>query len=168
MAALVGKVGIVMKGAWSSSSAYEVLDAVSYDNGLYIAKQAVPANTVPTNTTYWQLAVNTGYPKTVVNITPEEGFTIVTNRSYRINDIVIIDIDMTSQNAITSRTRVGKISDAFGYPKATTRFICPGSASEGGTLGQRTNGYIDIGGAIRIGDDGPNIKDFHIAITYVV
>lgn len=60
MATLVGKVGIVMKGAWSSSTAYEVLDAVSYNNGLYIAKQAVPANTVPTNTTYWQLALSTG------------------------------------------------------------------------------------------------------------
>lgn len=58
MATLVGKVGIVMKGAWSSSAPYEVLDAVSYNNGLYIAKQAVPANTVPTNTTYWQPAVD--------------------------------------------------------------------------------------------------------------
>lgn len=50
----LGKVGIVMKGTWSSSAAYEVLDAVSYNSGLYIAKQAVPANTLPTNTTYWQ------------------------------------------------------------------------------------------------------------------
>jgi len=58
MATDLGKVGIVMKGDWSNSATYEELDAVSYNNGLYIAKQAVPANTVPTNTTYWQLAVN--------------------------------------------------------------------------------------------------------------
>ena len=58
MATLVGKVGIVMKGDWSSSPTYEALDAVSYNGGLYIAKQAVPANTAPTNTTYWQIATD--------------------------------------------------------------------------------------------------------------
>ena len=58
MATLVGKVGIVAKGAWNNSATYEVLDAVSYNNGLYIAKQAVPANTVPTNATYWQVALS--------------------------------------------------------------------------------------------------------------
>lgn len=57
MATNVGKVGIVMKGTWSSSATYEVLDAVQYNNGTYIAKQAVPANTAPTNTTYWQAAM---------------------------------------------------------------------------------------------------------------
>ena len=57
MATDLGKVGMVMKGAWSSSATYEVLDAVSYNGGLYIAKQAVPANTAPTNTTYWQAAI---------------------------------------------------------------------------------------------------------------
>ena len=58
MATDLGKVGIVMKGDWSSSATYEALDAVSYNNGLYIAKQAVPANTTPTNTTYWQQAIS--------------------------------------------------------------------------------------------------------------
>lgn len=57
MATLIGKVGVVMKGGWSSSATYETLDAVSYYNSLYIAKRAVPANTTPTNTTYWQKAV---------------------------------------------------------------------------------------------------------------
>lgn len=58
MATLVGKVGMVMKGDWSSSATYEALDAVSYNNALYIAKQNVPANTAPTNTTYWQVAID--------------------------------------------------------------------------------------------------------------
>ena len=57
MATDIGKVGIVMKGTWSSSATYEVLDAVSYNGGFYITKQAVPANTEPTNTTYWQAAL---------------------------------------------------------------------------------------------------------------
>lgn len=58
MATDLGKVGMRMRGTWDSSTAYEVLDAVSYNNGLYVAKQAVPAGTLPTNTTYWQVAVN--------------------------------------------------------------------------------------------------------------
>ena len=60
MATDLGKVGMRMRGDWSSSATYEVLDAVSYSGGLYVAKQAVPANTAPTNTTYWQAAI---YPK---------------------------------------------------------------------------------------------------------
>ena len=58
MATDLGKVGMRMRGNWDSSTAYEVLDAVTYNNALYIAKQNVPANTVPTNTTYWQVAIN--------------------------------------------------------------------------------------------------------------
>ena len=58
MATDLGKVGMRMRGAWSSSATYEVLDAVQYNNGTYIAKQAVPANTAPTNTTYWQSAID--------------------------------------------------------------------------------------------------------------
>ena len=58
MATDIGKVGMVVKGAWSSASTYEILDVVSYNNGLYVAKQDVPANTAPTNTTYWQVAID--------------------------------------------------------------------------------------------------------------
>ena len=58
MATDLGKVGMVMKGDWSSSATYETLDVVSYSGSLYVAKQNVPANTLPTNTTYWQAAVS--------------------------------------------------------------------------------------------------------------
>lgn len=68
MATDIGKVGIVMKGDWSSSATYEVLDAVSYENGLYIAKYSVPAGTEPTNTTYWQKAITTPPAKTAINL----------------------------------------------------------------------------------------------------
>ena len=57
MATDLGKVGIVMKGAYNSANTYEELDAVKYNTGTYIAKQAVPAGTTPTNTTYWQEAL---------------------------------------------------------------------------------------------------------------
>ena len=55
----IGRAGMVMKGDYNSASTYETLDAVSYANGLYVAKQNVPAGTVPTNTTYWQSAIDT-------------------------------------------------------------------------------------------------------------
>lgn len=58
MATDLGKVGMVMKGNYNSASTYEALDAVSYNNGLYVAKQEVPAGTAPTNTTYWQPAID--------------------------------------------------------------------------------------------------------------
>ena len=56
----VGRVSFVMKGAWNLATAYEKLDAVTYDGSLYIAKQDVPGGTAITNTTYWQLAVEKG------------------------------------------------------------------------------------------------------------
>ena len=58
MATDLGKVGMVTKGTWSNSTTYEVLDTVTYNGTLYVAKQAVPAGTLPTNTTYWQNAVD--------------------------------------------------------------------------------------------------------------
>ena len=54
----IGRAGMVMKGDYNSASTYETLDAVTYNNALYIAKQNVPAGTTPPNTTYWQRAVS--------------------------------------------------------------------------------------------------------------
>lgn len=58
MGTLIGRVGMVVKGAWDSSVAYDTMDVVTYSNSTYIAKQALPAGTLPTNTTYWQLALD--------------------------------------------------------------------------------------------------------------
>lgn len=58
MATLIGRVGMVIKGDWDSSVAYDTLDVVTYNNNTYIAKQASPAGTLPTNTTYWQLSLD--------------------------------------------------------------------------------------------------------------
>lgn len=57
MATDLGKVGIRIRGTWNSSNTYETMDLVYYNNSSYIAKQAVPANTTPTDTTYWQVAL---------------------------------------------------------------------------------------------------------------
>ncbi len=55
-----GRVAIVPKGDWDSSEAYKRLDAVTYNNILYIAKKVVPKNTAVTNTDYWMLSVAGG------------------------------------------------------------------------------------------------------------
>lgn len=63
----LGKVGIVAKGTWNNSSTYEALDVVAYNGGTYIAKQNVPANTLPTNTTYWQVGLANTYASVLCN-----------------------------------------------------------------------------------------------------
>lgn len=58
MATLVGRAGLVLKGAWDSDATYDIMDVVTYNNSVYIAKQLVPAGTLPTNTTYWMVAID--------------------------------------------------------------------------------------------------------------
>ena len=120
----LGKVGIVMKGAWSSSPTYEALDAVSYNGGLYIAKQAVPANTAPTNTTYWQSAIdlasaNVSYTKNADNVSSLSG------EIRKSGDIVTINANLTLNGAVNGSGSVlitvaalgipGNTRDLFGY-----------------------------------------------------
>lgn len=56
----LGKVAVTPKGAWSNSTAYEVLDIVTNSGSAYMAKQAVPAGTALSNTSYWILLVEKG------------------------------------------------------------------------------------------------------------
>jgi len=55
----LGRVGIVLKGAYSAQTAYKRLDLVSYEGRSYIALQDATAK-VPTNTAYWQKATLNG------------------------------------------------------------------------------------------------------------
>lgn len=86
MATNVGRVGIVMKGTWSSSATYEGLDAVTYNGALYIAKQDVPANTLPTNATYWQAALElTTQIYSLTDVKLEYSSSGATNPTFTIN-----------------------------------------------------------------------------------
>lgn len=67
---LVGRVGLEVKGAWDSSVAYATMDVVTYNNSTYIAKQAVPAGTLPTNTTYWELSLDASLLQTKTMSSP--------------------------------------------------------------------------------------------------
>lgn len=49
----LGKAGVRPRSAWSSGTAYEKNDIVSYQGSSYISLQAVPAGTAITNTAYW-------------------------------------------------------------------------------------------------------------------
>lgn len=48
----LGQVAIVPRGAYSSSTAYNKLDAVTYQGGTFLCLQAATGK-APTNTTYW-------------------------------------------------------------------------------------------------------------------
>ena len=52
-----GRVAIVPKGDLSAAVEYKRLDAVAFNNTLYIAKKAVPAGTLPTDTEYWMKCI---------------------------------------------------------------------------------------------------------------
>ena len=54
--AIAGKVAILPKGEWNSAVSYEKLDAVSYDNALYIAKKP-SVGQVPTDGEYWMFCL---------------------------------------------------------------------------------------------------------------
>lgn len=50
------------QGEWSASAAYAYLDLVSYQGSSYVATKAVPAGTLPTDTSYWMLSAEKGEP----------------------------------------------------------------------------------------------------------
>ena len=55
------QVTIKPRGEWSSSvSDYKRLETITYNGSSYMALQDVPQNTLPTNTTYWQLIAKCG------------------------------------------------------------------------------------------------------------
>lgn len=53
-ASSAGRVLLLPKGDYNSATTYKPLDYVNYNGSTYVCKQQC-TNTVPTNTTYWQL-----------------------------------------------------------------------------------------------------------------
>ena len=108
----LGKVGMVMKGTYNSANTYEVLDAVSYNNGLYIAKQAVPAGTLPTNTTYWQNAIDLTAASTVNAIAFGNRLKDVVGGYILLGKMVIVSLSCTSNYTGAGKLTVGQIAAA--------------------------------------------------------
>ena len=59
MAIDLGRVLLIPKGEWNSTTAYTKLDLVSYQGSSYVCTVA-NTNQVPTNTSYWQLSAQKG------------------------------------------------------------------------------------------------------------
>jgi hypothetical protein len=113
----LGKVGMRARGDWNSSTAYEVLDVVTYNNGLYIAKQAVPANTAPTNTTYWQLAVNGSTE--IVTLTNAITFTSNAQESFDFADYKDYYLLAVYTNNMTALVLGSTVVSAYNFNKQT-------------------------------------------------
>ena len=56
--AIAGRVAIVPKGYWSANATYKRLDAVTYNNALFIAKKEVSVGILPTNIEYWMKSID--------------------------------------------------------------------------------------------------------------
>ena len=56
--AIAGRVAIVPKGDWSADATYKRLDAVTYNNALFIAKKEVSVGILPTNIEYWMKSID--------------------------------------------------------------------------------------------------------------
>jgi hypothetical protein len=108
-----------MKGDYNSASTYEALDAVSYQNGLYVAKQNVPAGITPANTAYWQCAIDAG------SLLP---------RGYASVDELSTDTDYTADadGVLICSISTGGVA-TFWSNSLTAGFIISGGASNSNT-----------------------------------
>lgn len=52
--------GLVPKGAYNAATDYAVGDSVDYNGSSYVMFSDAPANTLPTDTTYWQVLAEKG------------------------------------------------------------------------------------------------------------
>ena len=88
--AIAGRVAIVPKGEWGSSISYEKLDAVSYDNALYIAKKP-SVGQVPTDGEYWMFclqSIDYAEFEKIINGTTTVGIADKANKDKNGDDIV--------------------------------------------------------------------------------
>lgn len=149
----IGRAGMVMKGNYNSAATYETLDAVSYNNGLYIAKQNVPVNILPTNTTYWQRAATATdiTTKTAIEFTTNSGFTVSQNDSYSIADgFIYVRLQILADTALNSRAQIGQFSGII--PNTYIAVIGISSSTPGSYVDGVINGFIDTLGNLYLGD----------------
>lgn len=84
-----GRVLIMPKGAWNTTDTYSMLDLVSYNGSSYVAKTSVPANTLPTNTSYWQLSAYGGSTSNVDGNFALTETTDYASRNYTVGDFLV-------------------------------------------------------------------------------
>lgn len=118
-----GRVAIVPKGDWSAAVEYKRLDAVAYNNTLYIAKKAVPAGTLPTDTEYWMKCVVGGAGSIA---TTEDAGTVKAGADIGVDSTgeMILKTDFTEQSDLTELTGTEDRQTFFGkIAKAVSTLI---------------------------------------------
>ena len=118
-----GRVAIVPKGDWSAAVEYKRLDAVAYNNTLYIAKKAVPAGTGTTNTEYWMKCVVGGAGSIA---TTEDAGTVKAGVDIVVDSTgeMILKTDFTEQSDLTELTGTEDRQTFFGkIAKAVSTLI---------------------------------------------
>lgn len=118
-----GRVAIVPKGDWSAAVEYKRLDAVAYNNTLYIAKKAVPAGTGTTNTEYWMKCVVGGAGSIA---TTEDAGTVKAGADIGVDSTgeMILKTDFTEQSDLTELTGTEDRQTFFGkIAKAVSTLI---------------------------------------------
>lgn len=172
----VGRVSFVMKGAWNLATAYEKLDAVSYNGSLYIAKQNVPGGTAITNTTYWQLAAEKGDQGEIGGVNSVNGRTgavtglaeedavggtlrqlLAVSKSINFNDTAWVDLGTLNWTAI-SRTRFETSSPLSGAKDFGSNTIANAYCSRYQTVSYNTMYTTDIDKCLDIYFEGAYIQ----------
>lgn len=118
-----GRVAIVPKGDWSAAAEYKRLDAVAYNNTLYIAKKAVPAGTLPTDTEYWMKCVVGGAGSIA---TTEDAGTVKAGDDIGVDSTgeMILKTDFTAQEELAELTGTEDRKTFFGkIAKAVSSLI---------------------------------------------
>ena len=118
-----GRVAIVPKGDWSAAVEYKRLDAVAFNNTLYIAKKAVPAGTLPTDTEYWMKCVVGGAGSIA---TTEDAGTVKAGDDIGVDSTgeMILKTDFTEQTDLAELTGTEDRKTFFGkIAKAVSTLI---------------------------------------------
>lgn len=118
-----GRVAIVPKGDWSAAVEYKRLDAVAFNNTLYIAKKAVPAGTLPTDTEYWMKCVVGGAGSIA---TTEDAGTVKAGADIGVDSTgeMILKTDFTAQEELAELTGTEDRQTFFGkIAKAVSTLI---------------------------------------------
>jgi hypothetical protein len=148
-----GEEGLFWKGAYSSTTAYVVDDAVSYNGSSYICISNTTAGTDPTNTTYWSLLAQKGVDGSgsVSSVTSASGDISVANTT---TTPVLTLNSGTGANQIVKRNASGKIDDlenviqelasnAFDANDPIDRY--PNAISTFGLVGATSSGFPSYG-----------------------
>ena len=145
-----GRVAIVPKGDWNAAAEYKRLDAVAYNNTLYIAKKAVPAGTLPTDTEYWMKCV-VGSAGSIA--TTEDAGTVKAGDDIGVDSTgeMILKTDFTTQEELAEMTGDEDRKTFFGkIAKAISDFVAhktlKATASEAGHVKLNNSSAITTAG----------------------